>query len=270
MVKKAKLLLLLIATFLVITGLIVEPSTDPPSAARYTISNAGQFLIIFLAVLVGVDGMRFFSLKSTLGKSLLFISLGILSWGLGVLLWLYYNLALKIEVPYPSLGDAFFLGTVPLVAFGLMLLLKSIKIKLDAPTTLKLLLLPAIVLVVTYALFVHSKLAEDVEMLIKVLNVLYPLGDAIFLSFALIILTLTFGGVLFKPLGVLSVGFIVEAIADFSFSYTTTVGTYYVGSWVDILFALAFCIIGVGMYMIHSAHSDFVQQQKGLTSQQSS
>ena len=260
-----KLVLLSLTLAIVIFGLVFEPSKASPSSARYVLSNLGQFLIILLAALIGFEGSKFFTLKSSLGKSTFYISLGILCWGFGALLWLYYNLLAKIEVPYPSIADIGFLAIIPLVVVGLSHLLRYAQIKLNFATIIRLSILPFLVLIFTFFFFIWDKLAENVGLLTKILNILYPLGDALFLSISLTLLIMTFGSsfgkVLTRSLLVLSLGFAFEAIADFSFSYTTTMGTYYSGNWVDIIFALAFFTIGVGMYLLHLDHARFIDSE---------
>jgi hypothetical protein len=243
-----KLLVLILITVISVLGMIFEPSKSSPSLTRYIFSGIGQFLIILVAAIIGFDRIKSFTFKSAIGKSLLLISFGLLSWGLGALIWFYYNIASQTEVPYPSLADIGFLGTIPLAAFGLFWLLKNIKIEFDKKTIFKLAIIPIIVFLFTYWLFIHTKLAEDVPTLEKILNVTYPMGDVVFLSFTFVILSLVKGGKLFKSIGIICVGFIVQAAADFSFSWTTAVGTYYTGSFPDILFALAFFALGLGMY----------------------
>ncbi|MCJ7816732.1 MAG: hypothetical protein MUP55_02640 [Candidatus Aenigmarchaeota archaeon] len=243
-----KLLALVLTTAAVVIGLILEPSGGSPSIARYIISDVGEFLVILVAALIGFERAKSFSFRSGLGKALFFISLGLLAWGAGILSYSYYNIIMQIEVPYPSLADIGFLGIIPLAAYGLFWLLKSIKITFDKKTILKVTALPLVSFLFTYWLFIQTKLAEDVSLIEKILNVAYPMGDVVFLSLTFVILSLIRGGNLFKPIAIICAGFIIEAIADFSFSWTTATGTYYTGSFPDVLFALAFFTIGLGMY----------------------
>lgn len=264
MVSDKKFLALVIATAITTLGMVFAPYDGSPSLARYVITGIGQFSIIFVAALIGFERVRSFTFDSALGKSLLFISLGILSWGLGALAWLYYNIMSTTEVPYPSLADVFFVGTVPLAAYGLFLLLRNLQITFDLKTKLKLVLLPLAAFLVVYSLFIEGKLAEDVPALAKALNVMYPLGDAIFLSFTLVLLSLIRGSKMFKPVVLLCMGYLIEAMADFSFSWTTSTGTYYTGNWVDMLFALAFSFIGTGIYFMGDIYATSTQSPKRL------
>ena len=91
--------------------------------------------------------------KSILGKSILLFSLGLLCQEVGQLAYSYYVYVLKIEIPYPSIGDVFFYGTIPIYiiaviylakAAGVQFSLKSFKNKIQA------ILIPAALLLFSY------------------------------------------------------------------------------------------------------------------------
>jgi hypothetical protein len=248
MANRSKLWLLIVLTAIVIAGMLFEPSTDHPSDARYAIVDIGLPLVVFLAAYIGIDMARKFTLNGAVGRSLLFIALGMVSWGVGEATWFYYNVVLKTEIPYPSLGDVGFLGLIPLAAYGLFCLWRSLTIKFDAKTKIKALIIPIPVFAFTYYVFIYSKLSESTDLLTKALNVAYPLGDAILLSFTILILFSIKGSKLFRPIAIICLGFIVEAVADFLFSWGTAAGIYYVGWIFDTLFVAAFCILGIGLY----------------------
>lgn len=245
----------------VIIGTLAFSGENSPTEIKYYISILGGALITFISAMIGFDGVRFFTIKSTLGKALLLISLGILFWGLGNVMWFYYNVFAQIDVPYPSLADFGYLSMIPLAGLGLFLIIRSINFRFDAATILKLVIPPIAVTVICYFLFVQSKIAENVDLFTKFLNIMYPVGDIMFLSLALVILSISLGGVIFKPLAIMCLGFIFEATADFLFSYYTTLGTYYTGHWVDTLWALAFLLMGISMSEITKSHKSFIDEK---------
>ncbi len=240
---------LLVSAFIIaILMLIFVIQDGVPSFYRYTINYAAHLIFIVAIALIGFNRAKTFGLKSAFGKSIALIALGLVSWGIGNTIWLYYNVVAGMELPYPSLADIGFVGMIPLAAIGMLLLLKNIRMKLDTRTLLTAMIFPIAILIPTYILFIDSKLAEEVPMIIKILNVIYPLGDAIILSFAVIVLFMVRGSRIFKPVGIICFGFIVEALADFSFSWATTAGTFYVGGLTDFLFTSAFFVIAVGLF----------------------
>lgn len=232
----------------VVGGMALTPNNDQTQTERYLLTGLGQFAVALLGFSIGIKRASLFGFKSALGRSVTFISAGMLSWGLGALAWMYYNFA-GSDVPYPSLADVGYLGTIPLVAIGLFVMFRSVVgHKNGLFTALKMAIITAAVFIVTYWLFISSRLSENVEPLAKVLNVTYPMGDVVFLSFALLILSCIMGGKLFKPIAIISAGIIIEALADFSFSWTTSIQSYYTGSYPDMLFVLAFAVIAAGIY----------------------
>src|SRR3989344_8846622 len=48
-------------------------------------------------------------LKSAVGRGILALSFGLFAWGLGMIVWNYYLFSGKLEIPYPSLGDFFYI-----------------------------------------------------------------------------------------------------------------------------------------------------------------
>src|SRR3989338_5747849 len=59
-----------------------------------------------IPVLGGISGIllsrKWGFLSSALGRAILFLSAGVTAWGAGSVVWGYYNLVLKVAVPYPG------------------------------------------------------------------------------------------------------------------------------------------------------------------------
>ena len=199
-------------------------------------------------------------LKSLTGKSITFLSLGLLAWAVGNLVWAYYNLVLKIPVPYPSLADIIFIQSFPLWAIGIFFLSKVTGMVFSLRRVkgkVVLFAIPVIAIVVSYYLLftVARGGAVDTESgaLKLFLDIAFPVWDVIILTLALLVfgLSLNFLGGRFRwPITILLMGFGVNYIADFSFSYTTTLDTFFVGSWVDLIFATAMFLISLGVVLL--------------------
>src|SRR3989338_5731507 len=63
--------------------------------------------------------------KSDVGRAIIVLSTGLIVWGIGLAIYLFYNLALQVEVPYPSWADAGFLPAYALWAIGIVMLSKA-------------------------------------------------------------------------------------------------------------------------------------------------
>jgi hypothetical protein len=196
-------------------------------------------------------------LKSELGKAIFFFSLGLISWGIGECIWSYYTIILHDTVPYPSWSDAGFIASIPLWAIGIFYLSHTTGARYSLRKIsgqVYLFILPLIISAISYFLLVtiarQGILTSDGGGLKVFFDLAYPIGDIIILTIALLVygLSLKYLGGQFKwPVIITLCGFIFEYFADFGFSYTTTVNTFYNGSWVDLLFTTAMFVLSFGI-----------------------
>ncbi len=195
---------------------------------------------------------------SSVGRAIMFLSLGLLSWGVGEMIFsLYYNLLLKVEVPYPSLADAAFIVSWPLWGIGMVNLSRATGAKYalkGATGKLTLVLFPIIIVALSYYLLVtvaRGGVISSSEGAIKVFfDLAYPVGDVIILTLATLIYGLSFkyfGGKYKIAIYVLLFGFLANYFADFTFSYTTTLETFVPGGTADFLFTLAMFLLAFGV-----------------------
>ncbi len=214
----------------------------------------------------GVFGLRrareWGMLKSAMGKAILFFSLGLITWGLGEMVWSYYNFVLHVEIPYPSWSDAFFVVSWPLWGVGVWFLSYATGAKFGLRKTsgmIQIILLPVTAIFASYYLLIVIARKGVIDLsgdLMKVFfDIAYPLFDVIVISLAAVIFGLSLrylGGKYRIAVLVTLFGFVINYFADFGFSYTTTVETFFNGNWVDLLFMSAmFCIsMGVNSFSI--------------------
>lgn len=198
-------------------------------------------------------------LKSSVGKAVFFISLGLFLWGFGETIWSYYNFFKHVPAPYPSVADVGFapsiffwiLGMIFLsVATGaLFALRKTHRAKLFVVIVPLLLLIPSYYIQITLAR--GGTLIPPGETLLKtILDIAYPFGDFLALTFAAIIFALSykyFGGLYRWAILCLLAGLVVMYCADSVFSYTTTKGSYYNADWGDLLLALGQFLMTFGI-----------------------
>lgn len=198
-------------------------------------------------------------LKSSLGKAVFFVSLGLALWGLGESIWSYYNFFKGVPAPYPSLADIGFapsiffwiLGTAFLsIATGAFYALK----KSHGAKALAL-LAPLVLLIPSYYIQVHlargGVLIPKNESLLKaILDIAYPFGDFLALLFAASVYVLSyryFGGLYKRAVSYILVGLALMYFGDSIFSYTTTKGTYYNGNWGDLVLTIGLSCMTFGI-----------------------
>jgi hypothetical protein len=199
--------------------------------------------------------------QSAIGRTLTCLSLGLITWGVGTLIFGYYNLFLESSVPYPSLADAAYIVSWPLWTLGIISLFKATGAKFQLKKIggrVLLFVIPLLAIVLSYyLLFVLARgggFVIDSDGLKAFFDIAYPIGDIVILTVTALLYSLSFGylGGYFKlPILIILAGFVVNYIADFSFSYTTTKETFFVASWVDMVFATAMFLIGFGVSMFN-------------------
>jgi hypothetical protein len=231
-----------------------------------------QFALGLIPLVGGILGLlksfRWGGAKSSVGRTLLLVSIGAICWGFGQMFWsLYYNILTHVDIPYPSLSDVGYSLSFPFLALGLVNLSKAtgarFSLKHPGGKLLALFIIAGGMAAAYYLLIVLARggVIDFTEGGLKLFfDLVYPLGDlAIFLSSLLIY------GLSFKYLGgryqlaTLSIilGMLVLFIGDLSFSYTTTIGTYYNGTWVDMILPTAwmFIVFGVNSFELKRSGS---------------
>jgi hypothetical protein len=217
------------------------------------------FLVPFLGGIFGLKNARAWGgMKSAVGKAVTFLSLGTLTWSLGMLAWNYYIFLAKVEVPYPSLADAFFILSWPLWTLGVVFLSKATGVKFAlraAKGKAILFFVPLLAIVASYYLLVVVARGgvldlEGASGWKLFFDLFYPIGTAVILALGLTFFSLSMdflGGIYKKAITILILGFIVNYLSDFTFSLTTTKETYFNGHFVDILFLTAMYLLSLSV-----------------------
>ncbi len=243
--------------FLILYWIVLYFSNQTSGVYNYLYS----FLFSLIPLLGGITGMflskEWGGLKSHVGKAVFFISLGLFLWGSGSMVWSYYNFVVQVAAPYPSWADLGFAPSIFFYGLGAIYLSKATGAKFALKnTTAKIFafVAPLLILIASYYTLVvvarGGVLVPPGESVLKtILDIGYPLGDFISLTVAIVV-----SGLSFKYLGgkyklsVISIwlGLGVMYLADFIFSYTTTLGTFYNGNYGDLMltFGLFFLTFG--------------------------
>ena len=237
---------------------------------NYYYQVAEGFIPIFGGIWGIMKAKKWGFLKSKVGSAIFYISLGTFSWGVGQMLWsVYYNIIQKVDIPYPSLADVGFIMAIPFWSLGIIFLSKAT----GAHISLKhlrgkiiLFVIPILALILSYYLLIvvarDGFIPFGEESLKLLFDLGYPIGDLIILTFALVIYGLSFnylGGRFKLPIICILLGFILMYLSDFSFSYTTTIETYYNGHWVDIMFPTVMTLLSIG---VNNLDPDLVHNTK--------
>ncbi len=185
--------------------------------------------------------------RTVLGKALMFFSLSLLAQEAGQLIYTYYIYGAKIQIPYPSWGDAAYFGSVLLYIWAAIFLAKAVGVKFSLKKRLSYKItaavLPLILLVVSYAILLHHHQYNTSKPLTVFLDAGYPIGEALYISIATVAYLLSrkmLGGIMRSGILLIILALLIQYISDFNFVYQSSRGTYLSGKYADLLYLIAY------------------------------
>jgi hypothetical protein len=195
--------------------------------------------------------------KSVMGRAVGSLSLGMITWATGNMIWVWYLFYANVEVPYPSLADAIFVLSWPLWSYGVWNLSKATGAKFGLRTTggkFLLVLVPLACAALSYYLLIMvargGVIDFNVDSLQLFFDLFYPFGSMVIFSIVGVVYMLSrnfLGGRYRIAILLLFLGFIGNYISDFTFSYTTNTGTYFNASLIDYIFSVSLYLISMGI-----------------------
>ncbi len=201
-------------------------------------------------------------IRSVMGKATLFFSLGLLAQVFGQIAYAYYYYYLKIEAPFPSIGDIGYFGSIPLYIYAIIQLalasgvhvnLRSIQGKLKA------FFLPTIGLVASYAIFLRGYEFNWSAPLKIFLDFGYPLGQAIYISLAVLTYLFsvkTLGGIMKTKVRLILLALVIQYIADYTFLYWTSQGTWYASGVNDYIYLVSYFVMTLALIQLKTVYDD--------------
>lgn len=250
-------LLIIVATYLAFTFWFIllhflYPEGESPYFSYFTDSYG------VIAGIGGVIGflisLKWEGFKSKVGRSIMAFSVGLFMQFMGQLSYGYYRYVSGVELPYPSFGDIFYFMSIPLYIYGSWLIaeISGVKVKFRQPVY-KLLsaCLVAIFLAIAYFVILFQHDFSDMNPIILLLEVVYPIGQAAFLSLSLIALILSkniLGGVMKPVVNLLLVALIFQYVADIYFTYQLINETLTLGGSSDYIYIIAYSLMGLSLY----------------------
>lgn len=258
--KANKVLRYVLIFFLLMTGWWIYMYLNRITEGTHT----NLFLLAYpiLTIVGGVYGLIFArkwgGFRSTFGSAVSIFALGLLAQTMGQYLYNYYQVLQGIEVPYPSIGDLFYFGSVILYLIGAIQLARVAGIRFSLCTIqgkLKAIVIPLLVLFISYAVLLQGYEADWSDKAIVFLDFGYPIGQAAYLSVALLALLISkdiLGGLMRKPIMLLLAALTMQFIADFTFSYQVSreVVTYYPAGTNDYMFFFSYLLMTTALFSI--------------------
>lgn len=196
------------------------------------------------------------SFKSLMGRGIIFFSIGLLLQAFGQVTFSYYTTLLHIDIPYPSIADVGYFGSILFYVLGIASVAKisgvGVRLK-ETKAQLLALIVSLALLVFSYTLFLRGYEFDWSSPLKIFLDFGYPLGEALYVAIALLALILSrniLGGVMKTPLTFLITALIVQYFADFNFLYQAYNNTWINGGYGDFLYTLAYFLMAVSLAKI--------------------
>ena len=159
-------------------------------------------------------------LKSIVGKAVLFFSLGLLFQSIGQISYTYLYYAYGLENTYPAFGEIFYVLTIPTYILGVWFIAKASGFQitfLGYKKNLWAALIPVLMLALSFWLFFKDYAVFDQQTINMVLDFVYPIGQAMFVSLALVVFFTTkstLGGVMKKRVVFMLLSLVSQYFAD--------------------------------------------------------
>ena len=206
------------------------------------------------AFLTGVFLLKNIGMKNSLGGSLFFLVLGMLSFSIGEGIWFFLDYIMGMD-PYPSIADFFLLIIFPISLVGLVMKIKTEKINWTFSFFKKSLPIISILLILTILVFYfgifNAYMPED-GLASNLVSMLYGVGDLIliFACFLVLIITIEYrGGKMFSPWSIVTLCYSVLLVADvlFSSNRNNYDSSLVLKTIIDCIWMLGYFIFGIGM-----------------------
>lgn len=183
---------------------------------------------------------------------------GMALWGLADVIWAVYEVFMQVEAPYPSFGDLLWIAAYPVMLYGLVSRLKSLRVHPTKTQRYLVMALAMFWLVLTGA-FVLRPIMSDFSaerMLEGLVNIFYPLGDLALVTFASYYFILLSKGRFALAWRLIFAGLMLMTASDLIFSYATWNNLYYPESglnfvtvFIETTYVGAYVISALGGYV---------------------
>jgi diguanylate cyclase (GGDEF)-like protein len=200
-----------------------------------------------------------------LGSAWWLFTIAMVSWGMGDILWGYYELIIG-EVPAPFIGDPFYLLAYPLFFIGVLRLLS---LKDRSVNTIWIWLDFFIVLFSALGIYWNFLigpllLESDQQWLSTLVSTAYPVGDLILVMTITLIFLLPHLPAWRTPLLLMLVGHLVTAIGDGIYNYQSVNSVYDSGSWFNILYSIGPLVLMLSGISQATTARDTLREQRTI------
>lgn len=223
--------------------------------------SATYQLIAWVGAIYGIYFSRLWGgWHSVIGRANLVFALGLLAQSFGQSIFSYYFYT-GIEAPYPSIADLGFFGSIPLYIYGVILIARVSGAYIRYKTLsnkIFVFLVTVLALIMSYSVFLRSYEFYWDNPLTIFLDFGYPIGQAIYISLA-VIAYVNFrgllGGTMRKSIMLIIFALVAQYLSDYVFLYQISRGIYEGVNTVlvDYLYLVAYFVMSLAL--INLGHS---------------
>jgi hypothetical protein len=255
--KKA-LLYTLFGSF-VVYWVLLHVSNTGPDASISTVFSSSYIIIALLGGLFGLKKAQYWGgFKSLLGKTLGFLSLGLLLTTLDSFTLSFYYYVLSQEPSYPSLTEVFYFSGILSYIVGVFYLSKTIRSwslfnNNGFFKRIMLVIIPLAMVGLTTSVYISRYGQIDGAPVSAIItDFAYAFSQAIYAFIAIAVLinsSKLFGGKLQKAVIVLLLALVVQYAADYNYSYQILSETWHTAGYGELLYLSAYTLIGLSILM---------------------
>lgn len=200
-------------------------------------------------------------LRSVMGKAIALFSLGLFFQEFGQIAYSYYIYYLHEPVPYPSLGDLGYFGSIPFYIYGVFLLAKASGVKVSLGSIknkIQAVFVPALLLLISYLVFLKDYSFDWNQPLTVFLDFSYPLGQAIYISIALLAFLLSrgiLGGIMKKRVLFILLALLFQYLSDWTFLYQANKETWYAGGFNDYMYLFSYFLMTLALLELKNVYT---------------
>lgn len=242
---------------------------DPTSVLFAAFSDSYGAMALISGVIAFAVAQKWGGMKSLVGKAIFMFAIGLLLQAFGQITYTVYAVFLQTDVPYPSLGDVGYFGSIPFYAYGAWLLGKVsgsyVTLQKHKGNILWILLIPAIILYFSYKAFLIGYEFDWNYPLVIFMDFGYPLGQAYYISLAILAYILTrklLGGMMKSRVLLILLALVIQYVADYMFLYQYARGTWYPGGINDLTYLIAYFVMTIAIIKFTEPYERLVKGNK--------
>lgn len=212
-------------------------------------SGTYGFITVYGVVVGLIASRKWGGRKSLVGKALLCFTFGLVFQEFGQIVYYYYANYKNVAVPYPSVGDVGFFGSIPFYAYGAYLLAKmtgsSISLR-SHKNKLIALIIPVLLLAISYSFFLKGYQFNWHHPVTIFLDFGYPFGQAIYISIAILAYLFSrklLGGLMKYKILLILFALVSQYASDFTFLYQSHHSTWKAGGINDYMYLISYFIM---------------------------